>query len=98
MHFFSRCKSRLHELMQLDREFSDEEKNKINPCKSSSISDALDFVKNPVKCCQQVHTLITSLLDIVRLKRDDPKTKGMRHSAAAILPLILLINVASTYM
>lgn len=67
--------------MQLDREFSAEEKEKINPCNSSSISDALDFVKNPVRCCQEVHRLITTLLDIVRLKRDDPKTKGRKRAA-----------------
>ncbi|KAF2893733.1 hypothetical protein ILUMI_12427 [Ignelater luminosus] len=69
------CKARLHELMQLDREFTPEDVEKINPCHSSSISDALDFVKNPVKCCQHVHELIQSLLNIVRLKRDDVKTK-----------------------
>ncbi|XP_025833442.1 inositol hexakisphosphate and diphosphoinositol-pentakisphosphate kinase 2 isoform X4 [Agrilus planipennis] len=69
------CKSRLHELMQLDREFSPEEKEKINPCQSISINTALDYVKNPVKCCRQVHELIKTLLDVVRIKRDDPKTK-----------------------
>lgn len=71
-----RCKARLHELMQLNRDFTSEDVEKINPCNSSSISDALDFVKNPVRCCQHVHDLIQSLLNIVRLKRDDVKTKG----------------------
>lgn len=37
----------------------------------------MDFVKNPVRCCQHVHTLIQKLMDIVRIKKDDPKTKGM---------------------
>lgn len=69
------CKSRLHELMQLDREFTQEEREKINPGNSSSIADALDLVKNPVKCCQHVHQLIQRLLEIVRIKKDDGKTK-----------------------
>lgn len=71
-----RCKARLHELMQLDRDFSQEDREKINPCNSSSITDALDFVKNPVKCCKHVHELIKSLMEIVQVKKEDPKTKG----------------------
>ncbi|KAK4884538.1 hypothetical protein RN001_000809 [Aquatica leii] len=71
------CKSRLHELMQLNRDFTPEDIEKINPCNSYSISDALDFVKNPFKCCQHVHVLIKSLLNIVRLKREDSKTKDV---------------------
>ncbi|KRT83754.1 Phosphatase [Oryctes borbonicus] len=69
------CKSRLHELMQLDREFTQEDKEKINPGNSMSITDALDFVKNPVKCCKYVHDLIKSLMEIVKQKKEDPKTK-----------------------
>lgn len=69
------CKSRLHELMQLDRDFSSEDRDKINPANSSSISDALEFVKNPVQCCRQVHELIKSLMEIVHQKKDDVKTK-----------------------
>lgn len=70
------CKSKLHELMQLDREFTQLDREKINPCNSSSIADALDFVKNPVKCCQHVHELIKSLMEIVQIKKEDSKTKG----------------------
>ncbi|XP_019865972.2 inositol hexakisphosphate and diphosphoinositol-pentakisphosphate kinase isoform X2 [Aethina tumida] len=69
------CKSRLHELMQLDKDFTPTEREKINPCNSSSISDALDFVKNPVKCCKHVHELIKNLMEIVQVKKEDQKTK-----------------------
>ncbi|XP_044737753.1 inositol hexakisphosphate and diphosphoinositol-pentakisphosphate kinase isoform X2 [Chrysoperla carnea] len=69
------CKARLHELMQLDREFTDEERKIINPGNAESIAAALEIVKNPARCCQHVHSLIHSLMDIVRTKRDDPKTK-----------------------
>lgn len=72
-----RCKARLHELMQLDRNFTQDDRDKINPCNSSSIADALDFVKNPVKCCKHVHELIKSLMEIVQLKKEDTKTKGI---------------------
>ncbi|CAH0551016.1 unnamed protein product [Brassicogethes aeneus] len=69
------CKSKLHELMQIDKDFTQLDREKINPCNSSSISDALDFVKNPVKCCKHVHELIKNLLEIVQVKKEDLKTK-----------------------
>lgn len=62
--------------MQLDKDFTPTEREKINPCNSSSISDALDFVKNPVKCCKHVHELIKNLMEIVQVKKEDQKTKG----------------------
>ncbi|XP_021937272.1 inositol hexakisphosphate and diphosphoinositol-pentakisphosphate kinase-like [Zootermopsis nevadensis] len=71
------AKSRLHELMQQDRDFTAEDREKINPGNALSISTALDFVKNPVKCCEHVQDLIQRLMDIVRIKKDDPKTKDM---------------------
>ncbi|XP_057322792.1 inositol hexakisphosphate and diphosphoinositol-pentakisphosphate kinase 2 isoform X17 [Microplitis mediator] len=68
-------KTKLHELLQQDKEFTKEDREQINPGNAISINDALDFVKNPVKCCQHVQMLIHKLMDIVRIKKDDPKTK-----------------------
>ena len=72
-----RVKNRLHELFQQDKEFTPEDRVQINPTNALSINAALDFVKNPVRCCQHVHALIQKLMDIVRIKKDDPKTKGI---------------------
>ncbi|KAL0894125.1 hypothetical protein ABMA27_014164 [Loxostege sticticalis] len=69
------AKARLHEAMQVNRDFTDEDRACINPCESLSISAAMEFVKNPVRCCAHVHTLIQSLVRIVLTKKDDPKTK-----------------------
>ncbi|XP_030080054.1 inositol hexakisphosphate and diphosphoinositol-pentakisphosphate kinase isoform X4 [Drosophila hydei] len=69
------AKGRLHELMQNDREFTQEDRELINPCNSKSITQALDFVKNPVDCCHHVHLLIRELLHVISIKKDDPKTK-----------------------
>ncbi|CAG4912061.1 unnamed protein product [Colias eurytheme] len=69
------AKARLHEAMQADREFTAEDRARINPCASLSINAAMDFVKNPVRCCAHVHALIQQLVRIVLTKRDDPKTK-----------------------
>lgn len=78
MYITFRCKARLHDLMQLDRDFTPEDREKINPCNSTSISEALEFVKNPVKCCRHVQELIKNLLEIVHVKKEDPKSKGIR--------------------
>ncbi|XP_055304480.1 inositol hexakisphosphate and diphosphoinositol-pentakisphosphate kinase isoform X8 [Sitodiplosis mosellana] len=69
------AKNRLHELMQADHDFSDEDKIAINPTNSISINQAINFVKNPFQCCTHVHELIKSLLTIIGLKKDDPKTR-----------------------
>lgn len=69
------AKNRLHELMQIDRDFSEEDRMAINPTNSISINQAINFVKNPVQCCTHVHDLIKSLLTIIGTKKDDLKTR-----------------------
>ncbi|XP_055685096.1 inositol hexakisphosphate and diphosphoinositol-pentakisphosphate kinase isoform X15 [Lutzomyia longipalpis] len=69
------AKNRLHELMQIDRDFSQADREAINPGNSQSINQALDFVKNPVQCCLRVCALIQSLMAVIAVKRDDPKTR-----------------------
>lgn len=61
--------------MQNNREFTAEDRLAINPSNSISINQAIDFVKNPVQCCTHVQQLIQTLLGIVNVKRDDPKTR-----------------------
>jgi inositol-hexakisphosphate/diphosphoinositol-pentakisphosphate 1-kinase len=80
-----RAKSKLHELMQQDAEFSKEDREKLNPCNASSITAALDFVKNPVRCCERVHDLIQKLVAIVKTKREDPKTKGAKTNFSYLI-------------
>ncbi|XP_059057152.1 inositol hexakisphosphate and diphosphoinositol-pentakisphosphate kinase [Achroia grisella] len=69
------AKARLHESMQMDREFGEEDRARINPCSSASIAAALQLVANPARCCAHVHALIQHLVRIVLAKKDDPKTK-----------------------
>lgn len=64
-------------MMQQDRVFTADDREIVNPCNSISINSAMDFVKNPVKCCERVQDLIQRLMNIVRTKKDDPKTKGL---------------------
>ncbi len=65
-----RVKSKLHEMMQQDREFTQEDDESLNPCHQISISKALSFIQNPVQCCLHIHRLINSLSeDIERQKK-----------------------------
>lgn len=69
------AKSKLHQLLQINRELSDEERAKINPCNATSLNQALNFVKNPYQCCEHVLKLIHNLVDLVDIKKEDSKTK-----------------------
>lgn len=70
-----RAKAKLHDLMQLDHDLTPEDRARINPANSTSINQALDYVKNPVKCCRHVLELIKMLVELVNFKKDDAKTK-----------------------
>ena len=47
--FKPRVKSKLHERLQRDKEFTAEDEEFLNPCNKISISNALKFIKNPVR-------------------------------------------------
>ncbi|XP_071034280.1 inositol hexakisphosphate and diphosphoinositol-pentakisphosphate kinase isoform X5 [Parasteatoda tepidariorum] len=66
-------KQRLHETLQIDREFSEEDFEKLNPTKARSIHNALQFIKNPVKACEHVHDLIQQLNLLIKKKKEDPR-------------------------
>lgn len=61
--------------MQQDKDLTLEDMEKINPCSSISINQALLFIKNPHKCCEKVLAMIHKLVLLIQAKRDDPKTK-----------------------
>lgn len=73
--FYFRAKSKLNDLMQMDHEFTAEDRATINPTNSTSINQALQHVTNPVQCCRQVLELIKMLVELVNIKKDDSKTK-----------------------
>lgn len=72
---FYRAKAKLHDMMQMDHDLSAEDRANLNPANSTSIKQALEYVKNPVKCCRYVLDLIKMLVELVSIKKDDPKTK-----------------------
>ena len=73
---YTRVKSRLQDLLQSDRDLTPAETCEINQCSARSIEVALSLMGNPVRCCEQVYELVTKLVEVIRAKRDDTKTKS----------------------
>ncbi|XP_053721403.1 inositol hexakisphosphate and diphosphoinositol-pentakisphosphate kinase 2 isoform X14 [Synchiropus splendidus] len=72
-----RVKARLHEILQKDRDFADEDYDRLAPTGSASLVNSMKIVQNPVAVCDQVYTLIQSLTSQIRQKMEDPKS-GVR--------------------
>ncbi|XP_065579240.1 inositol hexakisphosphate and diphosphoinositol-pentakisphosphate kinase-like isoform X3 [Artemia franciscana] len=73
--FQSEVKNRLHELLQLDRDFTKEDCESINPSGALSVETALTFIRNPVKCCEHILKLVRQFNDDIRKKKEDPALK-----------------------
>ncbi|KAG8178546.1 hypothetical protein JTE90_015916 [Oedothorax gibbosus] len=66
-------KQRLHETLQIDREFTEEDFDRLNPTKARSIHNALQFIKNPVKACEHVHDLLQQINLLIKRTKEDPR-------------------------
>ena len=67
----SRVKAKLHEMMQTDKDFTNEDDESLNPCHKISISNALKVIGNPVQCCQKIYNLIQELNRTIEEKRKE---------------------------
>jgi len=69
-------KQKLHEMLQVDKDFTAEDEERLNPCHQISISNALKFIRNPVKCCQHMFNLIHEVIKLIEVKRKNfPKAE-----------------------
>ena len=71
-----RVKAKLHEMMQTDKDFQQEDEERLNPCHQISIDNSLKFIQNPVQCCTHVHLLIQEVNNIIETKRSENDFKG----------------------
>ena len=53
-----KVKTKLHATMQKEGDFDLGDEKNLNPSAKTSISNALRFIGNPVKCCKHVYSLI----------------------------------------
>ena len=55
-------------MLQVDKDFTPEDEERLNPCHQISISNALKFLRNPVKCCQHMFDLIHEVIKLIEVK------------------------------
>ncbi|XP_007906631.1 inositol hexakisphosphate and diphosphoinositol-pentakisphosphate kinase 2 isoform X3 [Callorhinchus milii] len=84
-----RVKARLHEIMQKDQEFTEEDYAKLAPTGSSSLLNSMKLIKNPVKTCDRVYSLIQSLISQIKKRLEDPKSANLQLYHSETLELML---------
>merc|ERR1719285_330324 len=76
----TRVKSKLHERLQRDKEFTAEDEEFLNPCNKISISNALKFIKNPVRCCHLIYSLIQQLNALIPKLQEQSEVQSQTDS------------------
>ncbi|XP_026991940.1 inositol hexakisphosphate and diphosphoinositol-pentakisphosphate kinase 1 isoform X8 [Tachysurus fulvidraco] len=84
-----RVKARLHEIMQKDKNFTEEDYQKLAPTESPSLVNSMNIIENPVKTCDKVFALIQSLTRQIRKRLEDPKSADLQLYHSETLELML---------
>ncbi|XP_030045498.1 LOW QUALITY PROTEIN: inositol hexakisphosphate and diphosphoinositol-pentakisphosphate kinase 1 [Microcaecilia unicolor] len=84
-----RVKARLHEIMQTDKDFAEEDNEKLAPTGSSSVLNSMTHTKNPVKTCDLVYSLIQNLTSQIQKRLEDPKSADLQLYHSETLELML---------
>ncbi|KAM7015853.1 inositol hexakisphosphate and diphosphoinositol-pentakisphosphate kinase 2 isoform 3-T3 [Tautogolabrus adspersus] len=84
-----RVKARLHEILQKDRDFIEEDYDRLAPNCSASLVNSMRIVQNPVSTCDQVYALIQSLTSQIRTRMEDPKSADLQLYHSETLELML---------
>ncbi|NWX16656.1 VIP1 kinase, partial [Aegotheles bennettii] len=84
-----RVKARLHEIMQKDAEFCEEDYEKLAPTGSASLLNSMTFIQNPVEVCNQVFMLIENLTSQIQKRLEDPKSADLQLYHSESLELML---------
>ncbi|KAM6950051.1 inositol hexakisphosphate and diphosphoinositol-pentakisphosphate kinase 2 isoform 2-T2 [Lycodopsis pacificus] len=84
-----RVKARLHEILQKDRDFTDEDFDRLAPTCSASLVKSMKIVQNPVATCDQVYALIQSLTSQIRTRMEDPTSADLQLYHSETLELML---------
>ncbi|KAM9125182.1 inositol hexakisphosphate and diphosphoinositol-pentakisphosphate kinase 1 isoform 4-T4 [Pangshura tecta] len=84
-----RVKARLHEIMQKDAKFCEEDYEKLAPTGSISLVNSMTFIQNPVEICDQVFALIENLTSQICQRLEDPKSADLQLYHSETLELML---------
>ncbi|XP_043106317.1 inositol hexakisphosphate and diphosphoinositol-pentakisphosphate kinase 2 isoform X7 [Puntigrus tetrazona] len=84
-----KVKARLHDILQKDRDFTPEDYEKLAPTSSTSLVKSMQMIKNPVKTCDKVYSLIQNLTLQIRQRMEDPKSADIQLYHSETLELML---------
>ncbi|KAI5626310.1 inositol hexakisphosphate and diphosphoinositol-pentakisphosphate kinase 1 isoform X1 [Silurus asotus] len=84
-----RVKARLHEIMQKDEDFREEDFDKLAPTGSPSMVNSMKAVENPVRTCDKVYSLIQSLICQIQRRLEDPKSADLQLYHSETLEMML---------
>ncbi|XP_013919082.1 PREDICTED: inositol hexakisphosphate and diphosphoinositol-pentakisphosphate kinase 2 [Thamnophis sirtalis] len=84
-----RVKARLNEILQRDRDFTSEDYEKLTPSGSISLIKSMQVIKNPIKTCDKVYSLIQSLTSQIKQRMEDPKFADIQLYHSETLDLML---------
>ncbi|XP_048473040.1 inositol hexakisphosphate and diphosphoinositol-pentakisphosphate kinase 1-like isoform X6 [Rhincodon typus] len=84
-----RVKARLHEIMQKDQMFTEEDYTKLAPTGSASLINSMKLIQNPVSTCDRVYSLVQSLTSQIRKRLEDPKSADLQLYHSETLELML---------
>ncbi|XP_069018485.1 inositol hexakisphosphate and diphosphoinositol-pentakisphosphate kinase 2 isoform X1 [Embiotoca jacksoni] len=84
-----KVKARLHEIMQKNQEFTQDDYQKLASTGSPSLVNSMKVIENPVKTCDKVYALIQSLTSQIRKRLEDPKSADLQLYHSETLELML---------
>uniref|UniRef100_A0AAY4CEE3 Inositol hexakisphosphate and diphosphoinositol-pentakisphosphate kinase n=1 Tax=Denticeps clupeoides TaxID=299321 RepID=A0AAY4CEE3_9TELE len=84
-----RVKGRLHEILQRDQEFAEDDYDRLAPTGSISLLNSMKLLGNPVSTCDKVYSLIQSLTSQIRKRLEDPKSADLQLYHSETLELML---------
>lgn len=84
-----RVKARLHEFMQKDQEFTEEDYKKLAPTGSASLINSMKLIQNPVTTCDRVYSLVQNLTSQIKKRLEDPKSADLQLYHSETLELML---------
>ncbi|KAM8894513.1 inositol hexakisphosphate and diphosphoinositol-pentakisphosphate kinase 2 isoform 13-T13 [Spinachia spinachia] len=84
-----RVKARLHDILQKDRDFTEDDFDRLAPTGSASLVNSMKIVENPVATCDEVYALIQSLTSQIRRRMEDPTSADLQLYHSESLELML---------
>ncbi|VDD91712.1 unnamed protein product [Enterobius vermicularis] len=70
-------KSYLHSALQVDREWTREDYENINPSNLRGINNAMEFIRNPKKMCEEIAGYLEKMVDIINWNKQNKTNKTL---------------------